>query len=149
MSRSVALLQDLVRLPSPSGREEAVVARLEAEFRALGWKPEVRGRNITASLDGGEGPLLLLNSHTDTVPVGEDWTKDPLAANIEDGRIYGRGSNDAKGCLVAMVLGAANAFKKSPPKGRVMLAATCEEEVLGQGLEKLLPSLPRPDAAGG
>ena len=147
MSRAVALLQDLVRLPSPSGKEEAVVARLEAEFRELGWKPEVRGRNLTATLDGGEGPLLLLNSHTDTVPVGEEWTKDPLAANVEDGRIYGRGTNDAKGCLAAMVWGAANAFKKSAPKGRLILAATCEEEVLGQGLEKLLPSLPRPDAA--
>jgi len=147
MSRAVGLLQDLVRLPSPSGQEDAVVARLEAEFKALGWKPEIRGRNITAALDGGEGPLLLLNSHTDTVPVGEEWTKDPLAANIENGRIYGRGSNDAKGCLTAMILGAAAAFAKNAPKGRVLLAASCEEEVLGQGLEKLLPSLPRPDAA--
>src|SRR6185312_12163793 len=71
----------------------------------------------------------------------------PLAANIENGRIYGRGSNDAKGCLTAMILGAAAAFAKNAPKGRVLLAASCEEEVLGQGLEKLLPSLPRPDAA--
>ena len=144
---AVSLLQDLVRLPSPSGQEEAVVARLESAFSELGWKPVVSGRNLTTTLDGGEGPLLLLNSHTDTVPVGEEWTKDPLAARIEDGRIYGRGTNDAKGCLVAMVLGAANAFKKSAPKGRLILAATCEEEVLGQGLEKLLPTLPRPDAA--
>jgi acetylornithine deacetylase len=147
MSRAVALLQDLVRLPSPSGKEEAVVARLEAEFRDLGWKPEVRGRNLTTTLDGGEGPLLLLNSHTDTVPVGEEWTKDPLAANIEDGRIYGRGTNDAKGCLTAMILGAAAAFRTRAPKGRLMIAASCEEEVLGEGLEKLLPTLPRPDAA--
>jgi acetylornithine deacetylase len=147
MSRAVALLQDLVRLPSPSGKEEAVVARLEDEFRELGWKPEVSGRNLTALLDGGEGPLLLLNSHTDTVPVGEEWTKEPLAANIEEGRIYGRGTNDAKGCLTAMILGAAAAFKTRAPKGRVMIAASCEEEVLGQGLEKLLPTLPRPDAA--
>lgn len=147
MSRAVALLQDLVRLPSPSGKEEAVVARLESEFRTLGWTPAVSGRNITAMLDGGEGPLLLLNSHTDTVPVGEEWTKDPLAANIEDGRVYGRGTNDAKGCLTAMILGAAAAYKDRAPKGRVLLAASCEEEVLGQGLETLLPTLPRPDAA--
>jgi acetylornithine deacetylase len=147
MSRAVALLQDLVRLPSPSGKEEAVVARLESAFRELGWKPVVSGRNLTTTLDGGEGPLLLLNSHTDTVPAGEEWTKDPLGAVIEDGRIYGRGTNDAKGCLVAMILGAAAAFKTDAPKGRLLLAASCEEEVLGQGLEKLLPSLPRPDAA--
>lgn len=144
---AVSLLQDLVRIPSPSGQEDAVVARLEDAFRELGFKPERSGRNLTALLDGGDGPLLLLNSHTDTVPVGEEWTKDPLAANVENGRIYGRGANDAKGCLTAMILGAAAAFKTRAPKGRVLLAASCEEEVLGQGLEKLLPTLPRPDAA--
>ena len=46
-----------------------------------------------------------------------------------------------------MILGAVKAFKTGAPKGKVLLAATCEEEVLGQGLEKLLPALPRPDAA--
>lgn len=144
---AVPLLQDLVRIPSPSGQEDAVVARLEDAFRTLGLTPERKGRNLTALLDGGPGPLLLLNSHTDTVPVGEEWTRDALAAEIVDGRIYGRGTNDAKGCLTAMILGAAKAFQTNAPKGRVLLAATCEEEVLGQGLEKLLPELPRPDAA--
>ncbi|MFI5345718.1 MAG: M20/M25/M40 family metallo-hydrolase [Elusimicrobiota bacterium] len=144
---AVALLQDLVRIPSPSGQEDAVVARLEDAFRTLGLTPERRGRNLTATFDGGPGPLLMLNSHTDTVPVGEEWTKNPLAADIVDGKIYGRGTNDAKGCLTAMILGAAKAFQTNAPKGRVLLAATCEEEVLGQGLEKLLPELPRPDAA--
>ncbi|MBI3565057.1 MAG: M20/M25/M40 family metallo-hydrolase, partial [Elusimicrobia bacterium] len=147
MIGAVELLQDLVRIPSPSGQEDAVVARLEDAFRGLGWTPERRGRNLTALLDGGDGPLLLLNSHTDTVPVGAEWTKDPLAAKVEDGRIYGRGTNDAKGCLTAMILGAAKAFASDAPKGKVLLAASCEEEVLGQGLEKLLPQLPRPDAA--
>lgn len=147
MISAVDLLRDLVRIPSPSGQEDAVVARLEDAFRTLGWTPERRGRNLTATLDGGSGPLLLLNSHTDTVPVGEEWTRDALAAEIVEGRIYGRGTNDAKGCLTAMILGAAKAFQNDAPKGRVLLAATCEEEVLGQGLEKLLPELPRPDAA--
>src|SRR5262249_10892676 len=64
-----------------------------------------------------------------------------------DGRLYGRGANDAKGPLTAMILGAARAFAKGAPKGKVLLAASCEEETLGQGLEKLLPHLPRPDAA--
>ncbi len=144
---ATGLLQDLVRLPSESGKEEAVVARLADAMTTLGLKPDARGRNLVTTLDGGEGPLLLLNSHTDTVPVGQGWTRDPLAADIVDGKLYGRGSNDAKGCVTAMLLGAAAAFKTRSPKGRVMLAFTCEEEVLGQGLEKLLPALPRPDAA--
>lgn len=144
---AVELLRDLIRIPSESGHEEGVVARLDSAARELGVTPKVIGRNITALFDGGEGPLLLLNSHTDTVPVGEGWTRDPLGAEIEDGRIYGRGSNDAKGCVTAMLLGAARAFATNAPKGKVLFAASCEEEVLGQGLEKLLPLLPRPDAA--
>jgi acetylornithine deacetylase len=144
---AVELLRDLVRIPSESGHEEGVVARLDSAARELGVTPEVIGRNITALFDGGDGPLLLLNSHTDTVPVGEGWTRDPLGAEIENGRIYGRGSNDAKGCVTAMLLGAARAFATNAPKGKVLFAASCEEEVLGQGLEKLLPLLPRPDAA--
>lgn len=145
--KAVDLLRETIRIPSESRNEGAVVARLESAMRELGMAPTVSGRNLTAMLDGGDGPLLLLNSHTDTVPVGQGWTRDPLKADIEDGRIYGRGSNDAKGCLVAMLIAAQKAFATNAPKGKVLIAATCEEEVLGQGLEVLLPALPRPDAA--
>lgn len=144
---AVELLREVVRIPSESRQEDAVVARLKSAMLELGMAPTVSGRNLTAMLDGGEGPLLLLNSHTDTVPVGQGWTRDPLKADIEDGKIYGRGSNDAKGCLVAMMIGAQRAFASNAPKGKVLIAASCEEEVLGQGLEVLLPTLPRPDAA--
>ncbi|MBI5210792.1 MAG: M20/M25/M40 family metallo-hydrolase [Elusimicrobia bacterium] len=113
---------------------------------ALGWSPRRSGRNVYAFLGSG-GPLLLLNSHTDTVPAGEGWTKPPLGAVVEDGKVYGRGANDAKGCVVAMLLGAAGAFASDAPKGRVCLGFTCEEEILGQGLESLVAELPRPDAA--
>lgn len=144
---SVELLREVIRIPSESRNEDAVVARLQSAMLDLGLTPKKAGRNLTAILDGGDGPLLLLNSHTDTVPIGAGWTRDPLKADIEDGRIYGRGSNDAKGCLIAMILGARKAFASNAPKGRVLLAASCEEEVLGQGLEALLPTLPRPNAA--
>lgn len=143
----VELLREMIRIPSESRSEDAIVARLESALGEMGLAPKRSGRNLTAMYDGGDGPLLLLNSHTDTVPVGRGWTRDPLKADIEDGRIYGRGSNDAKGCLVAMMIGARKAFASNAPKGKVLLAATCEEEVLGQGLETLLPALPRPDAA--
>ncbi len=143
----VELLREVIRIPSESKNEDAVVACLHSALLELGMTPKISGRNITAMLDGGQGPLLLLNSHTDTVPIGQGWTQNPLGADILDGKIYGRGANDAKGCLVAMIAGAANAFATHAPKGRVLLAASCEEELLGQGLEKLLPELPRPDAA--
>lgn len=146
MTDSVALLKDLVRIPSPSGGEEAIASYLEQALRSFGFEPRRDGNNLHAAL-GTRGPVLLLNSHTDTVPTGEGWTRDPLGAETENGRVYGRGSNDAKGCLAAMIAGASAAFASNPPKGRVLLAATCEEETSGAGLEALLPSLPKPDAA--
>ncbi|MBI3548865.1 MAG: M20/M25/M40 family metallo-hydrolase [Elusimicrobia bacterium] len=144
---AVELLRDLVRIPSESGKEDAVVARLEAAFKDLGWKAVRSGRNLHAFLGDGPGPLLLLNSHTDTVPVGANWTRGALEAEVSGGRIYGRGTNDAKGCLTAMILGAAAAFGKDAPRGRVCVAATCEEEINGKGLESLIAELPKPDAA--
>lgn len=139
------LLQELVHIPSESGQEDAIVTRLEQVFSSLGWSAVRNGRNLHAFLGDG-GPMLLLNSHTDTVPVGENWTQPALGA-AADGKIYGRGSNDAKGCLTAMILGAASAFGDRAPRGRVCVAATCEEEINGQGLAKLISELPKPDAA--
>ncbi len=146
MTEAVRLLRELVAIPSESGCEEAVVDRLAAEFRALGWTPVREGRNLYAVL-GTTGPLLLLVSHTDTVPNGEGWTRPPLGAAVEGGRLYGRGANDAKGCLSAMVLGAARAYAKNPPAGRVCVAAVCEEETTNKGIAELLGVLERPDAA--
>lgn len=136
----------MVRIPSESGNEGALVDHLERVFRDLGWEPVREGRNLHAILGSG-GPVLLFNSHTDTVPVGEGWTKAPLAAEIEDGRIHGRGTNDAKGCLASMIIGAARAYRNDPPAGRLIVSATFEEETTGKGLPSLLPGIPRPDAA--
>lgn len=146
MSDAALLLQDLVRIPSESGSEDAVVERLESEFRTLGLSPKRVGRSLYAMLGAG-GDLLLLNSHVDTVPVGEGWTRPPLGAEIHDGRLYGRGSNDAKGCVTAMLLGAARAYAANAPKGRVCLAFGCEEETTNRGIAELMAELPKPDAA--
>lgn len=140
-----ALLTRLVRIPSLSGEEGEIVDFLEEVFRSLHWQPFRSGRNLYTIL-GDAGPLLLLNSHTDTVPVGEGWTHHPYGEE-HAGRLYGRGANDAKGCLTAMILGAAAAVSSRPIPGRICLAATCEEERLGQGLEALRPLLPNIDAA--
>jgi acetylornithine deacetylase len=145
---AVELLRELVRIPSESGREDAIAGRLEALFVDLRWKPVRSGRNLHVML-GSSGPLLLLGSHTDTVPAGEGWTHAPLGAELHDGRVWGRGSNDAKGCLTAMIVALARTCRDGglPGPGRVCLAATCEEEIAGAGLERLIRELPRPDAA--
>ncbi len=147
MTRSALdLLCELVAIRSESGGESAIAAHLEGVFSGLGWEPRRSGRNVYAVLGSG-APTLLLNSHTDTVPAGEEWTRPAFSAVREGGRVYGRGANDAKGPLCAMILAAAQAYSQDAPKGRVIVAATCEEEISGAGLSALLSELPRPDAA--
>ncbi|MBI4422643.1 MAG: M20/M25/M40 family metallo-hydrolase [Elusimicrobia bacterium] len=146
MTSAAGLLGELVRTPSESGAEEAVADRLEAELKALGLGPVRVGRSLYAVLGRG-GKLLLLNSHLDTVPPGEGWTRPPLGAVVEAGRLYGRGSNDAKGSVAAMLLGAARAYASAPPPGRVCLAFGCEEETSNRGIADLLARVPQPDAA--
>ncbi|MHC4225160.1 MAG: M20/M25/M40 family metallo-hydrolase, partial [Planctomycetota bacterium] len=106
--------------------------------------PLVSGRNLFAVR--GKGPrALLLNSHTDTVPATGDWTRDPHDAAQEGGRIHGLGANDAKGPLAALVCAFLGA--NLPDDARVVLAATCDEEIGGEGLGVLRPELGELDAA--
>jgi acetylornithine deacetylase len=140
------LLTDLVAARSPSREEGPAVDVMEAWLRANTDGDVVRAdRNLAAIRDSGvPGPTLLLVSHLDTVPATAAWTRDPWTPTIEDGRMYGLGANDAKGCCVAM----AHAFAAARPKrGKLVLATVCEEEVGRGGLEVFLPTLPPADHA--
>ncbi|MBI5202102.1 MAG: M20/M25/M40 family metallo-hydrolase, partial [Elusimicrobia bacterium] len=120
-------------------------AFVEGELSALGLEPVRVGRSVYAVLGKG-GKLLMLNSHLDTVPAGEGWSV-PAAGKRVGSRLYGRGANDAKGCVAAMMLGAAKAYAEAPPAGRVVLAFGCEEETSNKGIADLMSALPSPDAA--
>ncbi len=131
----VELTRALVRIPSVSGSEQGCVALLR-EMLPLAT---VVGRNVFAVRGSGKDTLLL-NSHMDTVPASPEWTIDPHGAVLEGGKVRGLGANDAKGPLAALVC----AFLRAPvpPHGRLVLAATCDEETGGEGLGTLLQSLP-------
>ncbi len=145
MSTSVrALLRDLVAIPSPSGSEERVRDHLARALTGAGHAANVSGRNVWA-LRGRGGPTLLLASHVDTVPPGSGWTADPWAPREREGRLLGLGANDAKASVASMVSAFLDWDERSP--GRLLLAATCDEETGGQGLERLVHELPRFDAA--
>jgi acetylornithine deacetylase len=136
----VDLTQRLVRIPSVSGEEQGCVDML----RELLPDAVVSGRNVWASKGDGKRALLL-NSHTDTVPPSADWTIDPHAAELRDGKVHGLGANDAKGPLAALIC--AFLAAEVPAGARLVLAATCDEETGGEGLEALRPELPPVDAA--
>lgn len=142
----VELTRSLVRAhgQNPPGEEATTVAVLAGAAAALGFdvreETVQQGRNnLRITLPGGDGPGLLLLGHTDVVPVGEGWTKDPFGAAIHDGRIYGRGSTDMKGGLAAC-LSAMAALRGSGLSGAVELAALVDEEENGIGIRSYVSS---------
>lgn len=123
---------------NPPGEEAATVEILRAAAVGLGLDVvetavEPGRNNVRITLEGGTGPGLLLLGHTDVVPVGEGWTKDPFGGVVDDGRIYGRGAADMKGGLAAS-LAALAALRGVGLSGPVELAALVDEEETGKGI---------------
>jgi acetylornithine deacetylase len=148
VSPTVALLAQLVEIPSVSGDEGAVCALLAQTLADAGLSVRTDDRNLEARVRGREpGPVLLFSSHLDVVPPGEGWTGDPFAARIAGGRMTGRGANDAKASVTAMALAMIALHARPPARGEIVFAATCEEERGRAGLERFLPSLGHIDAA--
>lgn len=139
----VAFTQDLIRIPSLSGEEQAVIARIVAEMRAMGFDEvlvDANGSAIGIVNGAWPGPTILLDAHCDTVGIapGATWMHDPFGAVIEEGYIYGRGAADMKGALAAMVH-AAGAVERTKLAGRVAVSATVMEEVMeGISLEAVI-----------
>jgi putative selenium metabolism hydrolase len=141
----VTFAHALVGTASPSGQEGAVAALVRAELERLGYAVEVDALGtVTGTLDGGDGPCVLLDAHMDTVGVTDRaaWSADP-AGELRDGRLYGRGSVDMKGPLAALVHGAAAAERH----GRVIVSASIAEEMIeGYATVEVARSV-RPDVA--
>lgn len=134
------------------GAGEAPLADLvAADLRAIGLEPKrevvhTGGRdNVLASLPGSPGaPLVMLHAHMDTVAFSGKATADPIVA---DGNVYGRGSCDTKGSLVAMVEALHVLRSTDAPRASVLFVAGIDEEVGGTGSEKLADLHPEIDYA--
>lgn len=164
----VALARALVRAAgeNPGGTEEATVAVLEQACRERGLEvrttPVAEGRsNLVATLrpplsdtSGTSGtslpsastaaPGLLFLGHSDVVPAGPGWRREPFGGELADGRIHGRGATDMKGGLAAVVAAmsavreAGAAARAGTLAGPVTLACTVDEEDLGLGIRHLV-----------
>jgi len=154
-ARLESLLRRLVAADStnPPGGEAAVVAVLAGELRRHGLRAEIEevlpGRpNLSVSFGGGDGPLLLLNAHTDTMPAGPGWSRPPFSVVVEDGMLYGRGACDTKGGLAAMVEAlVALSGAGVELRGRVVLDAVIDEEAGAAGTRAALAAGRRADWA--
>jgi acetylornithine deacetylase len=91
-------------------------------------------------------PTILLNSHHDTVKPNSGYTRDPFDAAIEDGKLFGLGSNDAGGCLVSLIVTFLHFYNQQNLNYNLCLATTAEEEISGvNGLELIIPELGKLD----
>ncbi len=157
------LLAELVRLPSvnPMGRtdlhthllyESRVIDRWEMELRTLDVsvirQPVAPGRdNLIATFEGGGASTILLEAHTDTVPV-DGMTIDPFGGVIEGGKLFGRGACDVKGGGVALYGAFRRLVHEKPANApRVILAFTVDEEHTFLGAQALVKSGVKADFA--
>ena len=142
---ALALLKRLIATPSFSRGEEQTATLIEDFFREKQIPCERLKNNVCAlnrHFDPAK-PTLLLNSHHDTVRPNTSYTLDPFTPIERDGKLFGLGSNDAGGCLVALLATFVHFYDRSGMTHNVVMAATAEEEISGRdGLESLLPELP-------
>jgi putative selenium metabolism hydrolase len=138
---AIAFAQDLIRIPSMSGHEEAVAHRIAQEMEALGYDRvrTDRAGNVIGVIPGrGDGPTVLLNCHTDIVAAGDpsEWAVPPFEGRVVDGVLHGRGAMDIKGPLALQTHAAAALAGQLP--GDLVVAHTVFEERGGLGMKRLL-----------
>ncbi|MEO0651319.1 MAG: [LysW]-lysine hydrolase [Planctomycetota bacterium] len=138
-ARAERLLEELVRIPSPSREERDAVQFLTRELADLGFESEIDAAGNAVGRIGGQGPRLCLLGHIDTVP-GE------VPVERRDGALYGRGTVDAKGPLVAFVVAAARAAARGELAARVEIVGCVEEECSTSAGAHHRAAGPAPDA---
>ena len=142
---AVMVLSELIRLPSFS-RDEAQTASFLTKFLFDKGVQVTRAGNNVLTLNkhfDKKKPTILLNSHHDTVKPNSGYTKDPFTPQIEGGKLYGLGSNDAGGCLVSLLMTFLHFYHEENLRYNLAYAATAEEEISGMnGIQSALTYLP-------
>lgn len=147
-AETIALLRRLIQVPSvnPPGDVREAIAICEEPLRQAGFSTRIaqlepEKPNLIAEIGTSEGPALCLSAHVDVVPTGDlaAWTHDPFAADVVDGRVYGRGAGDDKASVTAQIMaGVALARAGVPLRGRLIVTAVADEEVGGPAGAALL-----------
>ena len=147
---AIALLKQLISIPSFSKEEDNTADLIEQFLEKKGVKTRVHLNNIWArnKFFDDRKPTVLLNSHHDTVKPNKGYTMDPFLPIEKDAKLFGLGSNDAGGALVSLVATFLFYYSKTDLKYNLVIAATAEEEISGNdGVESLLPHLGKIDCA--
>ena len=146
---AVALLQQLIAIPSFSTEEKAAADFLERYIEIKGYVVTRKDNNLlilSPDFDPSR-PTILLNSHIDTVKPVSGWVSDPFIPRIDGDKLTGLGSNDA-GASVVSLLQAFFMLTQKKQTYNLIFAASAEEEISGKnGMESLLKELPKIDFA--
>lgn len=149
LEQAIEFLKRLIATPSVSRDESAAADIVEAQMVEMGFQPHRKGSNVWAEAwecDESK-PTILLDAHIDTVRPNAQWVRDPFTPTVEGDRLYGLGSNDTGGSLVAMMAAFSRLATTEQPYNLIMLASA-EEEVTGvNGVRAILPELGKVDFA--
>lgn len=147
---AISLLSHLIATPSVSRDERRAADIMEEELTRCGFTPHREANNVWAigPCQREDRPTLLLNAHIDTVKPVASYTRNPYEPSLEDGTLYGLGSNDCGGGLVSLL----QVFRELSASDRcpynLVYLASAEEEVSGKdGISRVLPLLPHVDVA--
>lgn len=147
---AISLLKKLIETQSFSSEEDPTALLIEDWFKRYNIEFKRTQNNVWAvnKYFDASKPTLLLNSHHDTVKPNSAYTKDPLKAIVEDGKLYGLGSNDAGGCLVSLIATFTHFYNHDNLKYNLVVVASAEEESSGpNGLNSMLAVIPKVDVA--
>jgi succinyl-diaminopimelate desuccinylase len=147
------VLKDLIAFKTiapPGSSYHEVIDYLISIFKSMGFKTEkivmpkeifearcqdarLMGDrvNLRASLDVGAKETLVIYTHVDVVPAGENWSTDPFKMVLKDDRVYGRGASDSKGSIAGLIAALQTLLKHGKPKHNLSILLTTDEEVGG------------------
>jgi acetylornithine deacetylase len=143
---AIKLLQQLISIESYSKTEDKTADAIEAFLNERGIGSQKYLNNVWAvnKYFDPSKQTLLLNSHHDTVKPSSQYTRNPFTPTIENGKLFGLGSNDAGGPLVSLLACFLYFYNRSDLHFNLIYAATAEEEISGiNGVEAILPMLGR------
>lgn len=147
---AISLLQYLIQTPSLSKEENKTALILKNYLQKYCEHVQTLENNVWVKNKyfSADKPIILLNSHHDTVPANKGYTRNPHDGLIEDGKLFGLGSNDAGGSLVSLLATFLHFYSKDNLHYNLIFAATAEEEISGvNGIELLYPQLGNIDVA--
>ncbi len=150
ISESIGLLIAMIEIPSLSREEKTVADYLEGNFENWGLTSTRNGNNIwVRNLYWIYGkPVILLNSHMDTVRPVKGWTYDPFKATLEGDKLTGLGSNDAGASVVSLLATFRHFYTKENLPFNLIFCVSAEEEISGEhGVASVLDQLGKIDLA--